>query len=159
LANGSVAQFANFVSTTSSGTNVNGGLLPNAGLAANYITGSPQFSDAQVWGTDRASTYHSLQVQARKQLDKGLTGQFAYTWSKALGDAVASEVGVPTTVDPRNRALNKGRLSFDHTQVYNANGTWELPFGPGKRLLAGGPNWVHRVVEGWQISSIYSYST
>src|SRR5262249_648313 len=67
LANGSVAQFANFVSTTSSLTNVNGGLLTNAGLPQNFVTASPQFSDAQVWETGRASTYHSLQVQTRKR--------------------------------------------------------------------------------------------
>jgi hypothetical protein len=159
LANGSVAQFANFVSTTSSLTNVNGGLLTNAGLPQNFVTASPQFSDAQIWETGRASTYHSLQVQTRKRFTQGFTGQFAYTWSRAIGDAVATEVGVPTTIDPKRKALNKGRLNFDHTHVFNANGTWELPFGPGKRFIAGGPGWLHRIVEGWQLSSIFSHYT
>jgi hypothetical protein len=158
LANGSVAQFAGFLNNTSALTNSPGGLLRNARLPENFIVVSPQFSDAQLWGTARNSSYHSMQTQVTKQFRQGLSGQFTYTWSKALGDAVAGETAA-TTIDPRNRSLNKGRLAFDHTHVFTAHGTYELPFGPGKALLAGGPNWFHRIVEGWQLSTIFSYSS
>ena len=157
LANGSVAQFASFLNTSSQGGKP-GNLLRRAGLSEAFIVPSPQFSNAQLWGTARNSTYHSLQTQLTKRFSQGVTGQFTYTWSKALGDSVNNETGA-NTIDPRNRSLNKGRLSFDYRHRFNAHGTWELPFGPGRSMLAGAPSWIHRIVEGWQLSTIYTYSS
>src|SRR5438132_7747354 len=71
LANGSVAQFAAFLNNTSALTSSPGGLLRNGRLPENFIVVSPQFSDAQLWGTARNSTYHSFQAQATKQLSQG----------------------------------------------------------------------------------------
>jgi hypothetical protein len=158
VANGSVSQLANFLSTTNAITGVSGGLLTNGGFRQDFITASPQYSNALIWRTSQNSTYHSMQVKLTQQLARGMSGQFAYTWSKALGDAVAGEAGM-ATLDPNNRKLNKGRLSFDHTQIYQAHGTWELPFGNGKALLGGAPVWADRIVGGWQLSSIFTWSS
>jgi len=158
LANGSVAQFADFVSKTNAITGVNGGLLTRAGLPQSFITASPQFSDAQIWGTGSNSSYHSMQAQLTKRFARGATGQFSYTWSKGLGDGVAGETGA-TTLDPANRSRNKSRQSFDHTHVINAHGTWEIPVGTGKAFLASAPTWLDRVIGGWQLSGIGTFSS
>src|SRR5206468_4662765 len=109
---------------------------------------------------DANSTYHSIQAQIRQQFSRGFSGQFTYIWSKALGDGINSAIRDQTLLlDPRNRSRNKSRLSFDRTQAVNAHGTWELPFGPGKPFLAGAPAFVHRAVEGWQLSSIITFTS
>jgi hypothetical protein len=164
IADGEVAELARFINSSRNGTGVAGGLLRRNGLPENFIMVSPQFSDAQIWGTGDNSTYHSMQIQLRKRLSQGFSGQLSYTWSKALGNAggTGSAVGgldneATPVLDPRNRRLSKARLGWDRSHQWNAHGLWELPFGPGRTLLADAPSWVARLVEGWQISSIFSY--
>lgn len=156
FADGEVGRLAGWLNNTTALTGVAGGLLRRAGLPENFIMVNPQFANVQLWGTRGNSTYHSLQVQLRKQLARGFSGQFSYTWSKALGDSVNGDAvrDAVDTIDPRNRSLNKGRLSFDRTHAFRAHGTWELPFGSGHRLLGGAPAWVQRIAGGWQLSSI-----
>src|SRR5205085_5641629 len=53
----------------------------------------------------------------------------------------------------------KGLLSFDHTHQITSNGTYELPFGPGRKLLGNAPGWISRVAEKWQLGGILNYNT
>jgi hypothetical protein len=156
FADGEVGRLAGWLNNTTALTGVAGGLLRRAGLTENFIMVNPQFGNVQLWGTRGNSTCHSMQLQLRKQLSRGFSGQFSYTWAKALGDSVNGDTvrDAVDTIDPRNRSLNKGRLSFDRTHAFRAHGTWELPFGSGRRLLGNVPNWLNRIAGGWQISSI-----
>ena len=149
LANGDVGGLANFFNTTSSFTNVNGGLLRNAGLPENFFVVNPQFGSVTLEGNNSASTYHSFQTVVTRRNTKGLYSQFSYTFSKALGDN-----GVR---DPRNRSLSKGILSIDRTHVVKANGAYALPFGPGRAFLGNAPTPIKRIVEGWELSSTASW--
>jgi len=97
-------------------------------------------------------------MQLRKALSNGVSGQFTYTWSKALGDAVAGETGT-NSIDPNNLKLNKGRQAFDQTHALVGHGTWELPFGTGKAVLGGAPKWADHIVGGWQLSSIFGWTS
>src|SRR5207244_2268930 len=36
---------------------------------------------------------------------------------------------------------------------------WTLPFGPNRALLSSAPSWVHRIVEGWDLSAIASWTS
>ena len=99
--------------------------------------------------TFTGSTYHSFQSVLTKRLSQGLYSQFSYTFSKALGDN-----GVR---DPRNRQLSKGLLDIDRTHIVKANGTFDLPFGPGRAFLANAPAAVQRVVEGWELATVFSW--
>jgi hypothetical protein len=160
FATGSVGQFAQFLNR-STALGPAGSMLRNASpaLPENFIVASPQYARAELWGNDNNSTYHSLQLQVRKQLSQGFSGQLTYTWSKGMGDALNS-AGIrnaTNVLDPRDRTRNYGRLSFDRTHGINAHGTWELPFGPNRMFLSSAPGFVQRIVEGWQLSSIASY--
>ncbi len=64
---------------------------------------------------------------------------------------------VATLRDNRNRRLDKGLLSIDRTHIIKANGAWDLPFGPNQLFLSTAPPVVQRVVEGWQVSSVFSW--
>jgi hypothetical protein len=104
-----------------------------------------------------SSTYHSLQVTATKRLSRGFMNQLTYTWSRALD--VLDGDGILSPRDPNNARLEKGRAGFDRTHVLTNYGTWELPFGPNRAFFSGGPAWVQRLAERWQLGGIFNLST
>jgi hypothetical protein len=151
IANGEVGRLANYLNTTSAFTGEVGGLLRRVGLPENFIVVNPQFGSVNLAGNNINSTYHALQTQLTRRFSQGFSGQGSYTWSKSIGDTGSR--------DPRNRQLSKGLQESHRTHNFKANGTWELPFGPNRSLLAAAPSFVHRIVEGWQLSGIFSLSS
>src|SRR5215831_12806953 len=153
LANGEVGALANWLNTTSALTGENGGLLRNGRLPENFIVVSPQFGSSQLHGNNDNSIFHAFQTEVKKRLSNGLTGQFAYTWSKNIGNSTSN----PNTRDPRNWHLLRGLVNFDHTHNVQAHGTYELPFGANREFLSKAPSWAQRLAEGWAISGIASW--
>src|SRR4029434_7501899 len=101
------------------------------------------------------SSYHSMQLEMTKRLSHGFTGQIAYTWSKSLG--LSDEHGGAVFRTRRDRSLNRGPLGLDRTHLITGNGTFSLPFGPNRALLATAPSLVQRLVENWQLSGILNW--
>jgi len=163
IANGEAASLANFLNSSSTGTGVAGGLLRQNGYAENFIVVNPQFGSLQLHGNDDSSNYHSLQTSVRKRLSRGLSGELNYTWSRAIGNSAAGNANLGDTTtserDPRNRQLQKGLLVFHRTHGFKAHSTWQLPFGPNRALFSAAPVWVHRIVEGWNLSGIFSWNS
>jgi hypothetical protein len=102
-----------------------------------------------------------LQTEVKKRLSRGFTGQFSYTWAKDLGNSAAANgsgsSSTATTRDPRKRQLQRGLITFDRTHQFKGNGTFALPFGPNRALLNNAPAFVQRIVEGWEVSGIFSW--
>jgi hypothetical protein len=161
IANGDVANFANWLNSTSALTGANGGLLRNAKLPENFIVVNPQFGSVALHGNNDNSIYHAFQAEVKKRLSSGFTGQFSYNWSKNIGNTAAANgsgsSSTATTRDPRNRNLQRGLIIFDRTHQFKGNGTWALPFGPNRMFLGNAPQWIERVVEGWEVSGIFSW--
>jgi Carboxypeptidase regulatory-like domain len=158
IANGNVGQFASLLNTsTIGGTGRAGGLFTKNGFPENFISANPQYAAAIVGNNPGSSTYHSLNIELTKRLSHGFTNQFAYTWSKALGENDGD--GAIEYWDPKNPHLNHTRTGFDRTHDFRSNGTFELPFGPGRPLLANAPKYVSRFVERWQLGGIFHWST
>jgi hypothetical protein len=151
IANGDVVGVAQYLNTNSSFTGEVGGMIRNGGLPENFIVANPQFGNANVEGARNNSTYHSMQLGVTKRLSNGFANQTTYTWSRSIGDR--------GNIDPRNRGLNKALLANHRTHDIRSNGTWELPFGPGRMFLDGTPSWVARVVEGWQFGGIFRWTS
>ncbi len=158
LADGDVGQFANFLNTSANITGSGGGLLRNSKLfPENFIVVNPQFASVRMDSNPSNSTYHALQMQVTKRLSNGFTNQTSYTWSKTLGEA--SDDGGVSYLNPRNRSLNKTLLDFHRGHSVRSNGTFELPFGPGRRFLKSGPGFLTRLVEQWQLGGIFSWTS
>lgn len=104
-------------------------------------------------GNNSWSTYHGLQMEVRRQFSDGFSFQWNYTFSKNLTDFEGSQANFSAFMDFNRPELEKRRSSQDITHVMNANWIYELPFGTGKRFLAGG-GIVDKVLGGWQIGSI-----
>ncbi|MCU1337010.1 MAG: hypothetical protein JWO19_2591 [Bryobacterales bacterium] len=148
IANGSVGGLANFLNTTSTAAGVNGGLLANGNLPQQFFVLNPQFGSVALVGNNGNSTYHSVQGHVSQRFSRGLSGQFSYTFSKALGDNQIR--------DQDNLSLSKGLLNIDRTHLLQGNITWDLPFGSKGRFL--GNNVIGRqVIGGWELSSGFSW--
>ena len=168
LANGDVGAFAAFLNNSVNFTTTGaGGIVRNAGLPENFITGNPQFSTANPGTTTLPgnatfitnisdSTYHSMQLEVSKRLSHGFAAQATYTWSHSLG--IADEDGGLIFRTLRNRNLNKGPLGLDRRHQITSNGTFMLPFGPNRALLANAHPIVSRIVENWQLSGILNWT-
>jgi hypothetical protein len=160
LANNNPGGLANYINTTNFGTGQVGGLVPNAGLPANFFVANPQFLSTYLTSNFGGSSYNSLQVQAVRQLSGGLFLQGSYVWSKALGE----DDGQSSTLQGdyrtlRNPSLDKALLSFDHRHVFKANGIYELPVGRGRRFGHGMNAILDGVIGGWQTGWNYTYYT
>jgi hypothetical protein len=164
IADGEVAGLAEFMTETNQRTGQYGGLLRTNGYAENLLKINPQFNGVVYSDNGDHSSYHSLQTQLTKRFSQGFSGQFSYTWSKTLSNGATSDARNSEDLsfavrDPRNRNLQKGLVGFHRSHVFNAHAVWDLPFGPGRLLGSNAPGALARVIEGWQISSIFSYGT
>jgi hypothetical protein len=158
VANGNVAQLADFLNRSRNITNQGGGFVRNSGrFPENFFVLNPQFNLVTYHTNPSSSTYHSMQVQVTKRLAQGFSSQTTYTWSKAMGDNDGE--GALYARDPKNRKNDKTLLGFNRAQTLTTNGTYELPFGPGRPFLADAPGFVQRIVERWQFGGIFSYIT
>ena len=106
------------------------------------------------------STYHSLQLMARKTAPHGLSFIAAYTYSKTLTDTDSALFASGTQIfqDFYNRKAEKSIASFDFPHVFKLTWIYELPFGRGRRWLNNGGG-LDRLVSGWQFTAIQNYSS
>jgi len=156
LANNDVGSFADFVNTAQVGDE-RGALLRFAGLPENWIVVNPQFAGARFVGNFSNSTYHSLQINAKKRFSRSWTLLSNYTWSRALGDDEGeTQALLHSYRNGRNRHLDKRLLGFHATHVFGNSGEWELPFGPNRRFLGSSQGPLARLVGGWQLGVIFN---
>ena len=111
-------------------------------------------NDIRITLTDSNSTYHAAILKAEKRLSRGFSFLASYTFSKSIDGA--SLFGERPR-DIHNRKLDKGRSSFDLRHRAVLSGTWELPFGAGRRYLAKGIGGA--ILGGWQVNVISSMRT
>lgn len=104
------------------------------------------------------STYHALQLKLQKRFSSGLSFLIGYTLSKNLTD-VDSTAGYFTTgvQDAYNRRAEKALSSIDSPNQVVASYTYELPFGPGRKLVNSNNAVARYVVGGWALSGINTY--
>jgi hypothetical protein len=164
IANGNAGTLANYLNTNPFATGVPGGLLRNGGLPENLIVTNPQFLNVEMNTNPGSSTYHSLVTQMTKRFSHGFTHQVSYTWSRSLGE-FDSDGGRITTdfssfrvIDPRNRRENKTLINH-RTHDIRSNGTWQLPFGPQRKVMGNNTGIVARLVERWQLGGIFSWNS
>ncbi|MFN7995646.1 MAG: carboxypeptidase regulatory-like domain-containing protein [Bryobacteraceae bacterium] len=106
------------------------------------------------------STYHAMQVKLQKRFSNGLSFLIGYTLSKNLTDVDSTAGYFSSSVqDAYNRRAEKAVSSIDSPNQVVASYTYELPFGPGKRLLNSKNAFNRFVAGGWAISGIQTYRT
>ncbi len=109
------------------------------------------------------SNYHAAQVELRQRYTHGMQFDLNYTLGKSLSLGpqngyqanVASQTGTVAGLylTDRNFRLNYGPSAFDIRHVFHASGTYDLPFGKGKRFLSNG-RLEDSIFGGWTIGTI-----
>ena len=107
----------------------------------------------QPWSTityqtqDLTTTYQSLQTKIEHRAGNGFTGLISYTWSKFMqfnqSPALGGNLGYERTYSP-----------FDTPQNLAMSGTYELPFGRGRKYMAHSNKFVDATLGGWQLQTI-----
>jgi hypothetical protein len=133
---------------------------PN-GVPDNFVVANPQFGNLNIVSNGYKTNYHSVQTQFTMRPTFGLNYQGTFTWSRLLGSPSApnSATGLVGfySMDRRNEDYG---VQFQHrTLDYRSNGTFALPFGPGKTILGNSNGWMARLVEDWQVSATFNLST
>lgn len=158
---GNFAFFCNMVGGANFGPCAARGFTGNgAGYPINFWQVNPYNAGNQVLYLDAAghSNYHGLQVEFRQRLTHGMEFNVNYTWSHSL--CICTQNGIQgqgnnVYYTARNFNLNYGPGLFDIRHVVHASGTYELPFGRGKKFLSGN-GLEDRVFGGWTIGTIIS---
>jgi hypothetical protein len=135
---------------------------PALGLPANFFVANPNASFSRILLNGSKSSYHAMEVELRRRFSGGLQFQLDYTWSKAMldGDAQGnnqSDLAQPLTF--RDLQLDHRRSSQDQTQRFVGNVIYDLPFGRGHKFLSNANGIVNRLVNGWTMGSIFTWST
>jgi hypothetical protein len=110
--------------------------------------------------TDEASTeYDALQLQFRQRYRSGLNLTMNYTFGKARTDRY--DVTTNTVQDyrtMRNKDLDWGPTAYDLRHIFQAYGTYELPFGRDRRFAINNPV-LNQIFGGWSTSTIVRIQT
>src|ERR1019366_24165 len=88
------------------------------------------------------SSYQAGSASLVERFSHGLIFKINYTFSKAMdmGSAYSNVQGSNepySILDPYNIQLDKGLAAFSMQQQFNANFSYELPFGRGQRWVSG----------------------
>jgi hypothetical protein len=169
IANGNFRSVANNLNTANIGVTVpagvtsQGGTLRSSGLfPENFIVANPQFAGMEMRNNSDNSTYHSLETQLTMRPKHGITYQATWTWSRSTGVSPPTGDGGGTTEvyrDFLNRHADYTVANFSRTHNFRGYATFELPFGPGRLLASNAPKVVGHIIGGWQLGSIFDFST
>jgi hypothetical protein len=118
--------------------------------------GADGFGTIQFAEWKGSSNYHALQALFRTRI-KGLDAQFAYTFSRSLGDTDLTNSGsiAQTTVleDPTNPRRNYGLTSIHRPHTLVGDIVYTLPEFKGRSAFA------RQALGGWELASILDYAS
>lgn len=123
----------------------------------------PQYLNVtEEWGPHGIARFNSMQLKVTKRYSSGVTLLAFYTWSKNMtnveGGPIDLGAGDGSIQNPNDRASEVSVSSEGPPHVFVASGSYELPFGPGKRFLSQGRFWA-QVLGGWQLSGYCRYNS
>ncbi len=121
---------------------------PGKALPANFLRSIPGYGPMYMIEMASSSSYHSLQVSARRRFSKNLQFGAAWTWSKAMDFTDTDTATVTPIVNLRQ--WNYGLAGFDRTHIVKVNYLYDLPNLPVHNAVLKG------VLQGWQLSGIVS---
>ncbi|HWB98230.1 MAG TPA: TonB-dependent receptor [Bryobacteraceae bacterium] len=139
------------------------GLLPNSGLNGATLARQQLLFAFPQYGSGTQITdvpigwqrYDAAQLKATRRFSHGLTMTVAYTISKTLEQASVLNAQDVNLNDLRSTPLEKRLIQYDVPQQFSVIGTYDLPFGKGRRFGSGMNRWVNGIVGGWTFSGVF----
>jgi len=156
---------SSFLDSLHAADRISGAYIPGRCLSAPgcYTFFAQQGSTQPMWMNAGEADFHGLTVAFRRRYSNGFQFDFNYTWSHSIDNGSAAESGAgeqgASIQNIYNLSAFRGSSDFDIRHNFNANFMYALPVGKDKLLLHGAPLWLDEIVGGWQISSVWRYST
>lgn len=126
-----------------------------AGLPANFFEMNPAVSQANITRSVNGTRYHSMQVELRRRLSRGLLVSANYTWA---GKSQSAFTFLPSAA----RSVRRAPFDLNSTEVphtLKANWVWEVPFGRGRRFGASANGFLGALAGDWDVSGIARFQT
>jgi|HubBroStandDraft_1064217.scaffolds.fasta_scaffold01753_10 hypothetical protein len=118
----------------------------------------PAFGPVSWRGDVGNSTFHALQINARRAFQNGFLFSANYMWSHSINDGSIGGGESDTPQDSFCRACDKASSDDDVRQMFNLSAVYQLPFGAGKPHLST-PGIARTVLGGWTLSTIATAQT
>ncbi len=122
---------------------------------------NPYMGSTYAWFFNGTSSYHALDLSLVKRTSSGFSFRVNYTFSKSMdiSSAIALSLNSNAQQIVNNRynlGLSRGVSSFNLKNQFNANFSYELPFGSGKPWGSGATGVWGKLISGWQWNGITS---
>jgi hypothetical protein len=104
------------------------------------------------------TVYHSLQGKFERRFAAGATFISAYTLSHAIA-CCSGVTGLGAAQNPLNLRADRAQTAYDIRNREVNSFSYELPFGPNKAFLGGLTGPAAKVVGGWQVAGIATFTT
>jgi len=118
----------------------------------------PAFGPVSWRGDVGNSTFHALQLNARRAFQKGFLFSANYMWSHSINDGSIGGGESDTPQDSFCRACDKASSDDDVRQLFNISGVYLLPFGSGRPYFSS-PGPARTIFGGWTLSAIGTAQT
>jgi hypothetical protein len=105
-----------------------------------------------MYSSGSSSSYHSLQLTAKKRFSRGLLFDSAFTWAKTIDNGLTHQ-------DSYNIRADRTVADIDIAQRLVLSYVYELPFGRGRHFGASSSRVVDSLLGGWQVNGITSFQT
>ena len=118
----------------------------------------PAFGPVSWRGNVGNSTFHALQLNARRAFQNGFLLSANYMWSHSINDGSIGGGESDTVQDSFCRSCDRASSDDDVRQVLNLSAVYQLPFGASRRYLNSSAM-VRSIFGGWTLSAIGSAQT
>jgi len=123
---------------------------------------NPYLSAGFFWYNEGNSSYNALETDISHRFSNGFQFRGNYTWSKNLdmnsGLTIAQANNEPQMILNRNNLKGDwGPSALNAASQASISGTYELPFGPGKRWATSSSGLAAKLVDGWEINGISTF--
>ena len=96
------------------------------------------------------SNYNALQTTFKLRSWHGLTSQYSFTWGHALDEMSEYRAAISDTL---NRKDDYGNSDYDTRRLFTASFLYDVP------RAGWAHGWSDRLVNGWQVSSLWNFHT
>jgi hypothetical protein len=122
-------------------------------LVRDLLKPYPQYGDLSVSASPgRTDHYYALQFKAERQMMNGVMFLVGYSYNRETHSEFFNDID---QYQYRFSMLDRGNARHN----LRVAGTWELPFGKGRRYLSGANRAVDAILGGWSTSHILMYSS
>lgn len=115
------------------------------------------------WRPNGNSIYHAATVRVERRFSGGLSLLAAFTGGKVISDCEGSgffsSAGGSAAQDTYNRRAERAVSQEDIARRLVVSGSYQLPIGKGKRLLAGANRLTETLLGGWQVNGLWTWQT